>query len=339
MLADLQVVSSVNPTTKIYTSVRGDIPNPISLVGSAKGEGAADVGILDEMGNLLRAVKKQEEEDAREIASQSHDHGHSHHASTSACSNTNCTDPTHDHDHGHGHEHGHSHDHHACAPSCNDPSHNHDHSHNHGCTDTHCNDPTHNHDHSHGHDHKASDETTAKERFGITSFVYKRRRPFHPVRFTNFLKGLGKLSIKDVQGLADFTALDLKSSDKKVEEARTALLRSKGFIWVSTSKSKSYFVSHAGQYLDLVVLGRWWSDIDKTNWPEGLESEIMQEFDGPHGDRRQELVFIGQFPDQTKSRQDLEELLDACLLTDEEMKRYDEVAPKGDDALIELFSS
>jgi hypothetical protein len=56
------------------------------------------------------------------------------------------------------------------------------------------------------------------------------------------------------------------------------------------------------------------------------------------GDRRQELVFIGQFgKDGGSSRKALEEVLDSCLLTQEEMKDYETIAPKGDDALRALF--
>lgn len=56
------------------------------------------------------------------------------------------------------------------------------------------------------------------------------------------------------------------------------------------------------------------------------------------GDRRQELVFIGQFgKDGGSSRKALEEVLDSCLLTEEEMKDYETIAPKGDDALRALF--
>ena len=42
-------------------------------------------------------------------------------------------------------------------------------------------------------------------------------------------------------------------------------------------------------------MGRWWADLEREKWPEGAEEEIMRDFEGNHGDRRQELVFIGQF--------------------------------------------
>ena len=70
-------------------------------------------------------------------------------------------------------------------------------------------------------------------------------------------------------------------------------------------------MSHAGQFLELAVLGRWWADIPTEEWPAESTDEILLDFadgwmeekqgqgqeQGPGslvGDRRQELVFIGQ---------------------------------------------
>ena len=66
--------------------------------------------------------------------------------------------------------------------------------------------------------------------------------------------------------------------------AKKSLMRSKGFVWMGTSKSAAYFISHAGQYLELMVLGRWWADIDKADWPKGSEDEISADFQGAQGD-------------------------------------------------------
>lgn len=182
--------------------------------------------------------------------------------------------------------------------------------------------------------------TTAQERFGITSFVYKRRRPFHPIRFSQFLQSLGKLSVKGVSDWTDSSATATQAADDSAAliAARRALLRSKGFVWMGTSSAAGYFMSHAGQFLELVVIGRWWADISPAEWPQGLENEIKVDFDGPHGDRRQELVFIGQFGSTgSQSQKALEDVLDDCLLTDAEMAQYEQLYAKGDNALRDHF--
>jgi hypothetical protein len=67
--------------------------------------------------------------------------------------------------------------------------------------------------------------------------------------------------------------------------------------------------------------GLWWSAAPDDHWPEdtpenaALLADIRKEFDGPYGDRRQEIVFIGMDMD----RPVIESMLEECLLTDEEM--------------------
>jgi G3E family GTPase len=276
----MDVIKKINPTAKIYKCTRGEIPNSLTLLGSAGGNGAASWGILDEHRQLIESVQRD---------NQDHSHG--------------------------AHEHNSS-----CTPECNDP--------------------THNHDHSTAHEHN-SKKTTADDRFGISSFVYKRRKPFHPVRLSLLLKGLGNLSVKGISGITSSSDEDNKTrarllgADDALTVAKRSLLRSKGFIWMATSGAAAYFMSHAGQYLELMVLGRWWADIKRDDWPPGAESEIMVDFDksGTHGDRRQELVFIGQFGTGGNSKKALEEALDSCLLSDSEMAEYEKVVVKGDEAL------
>jgi len=100
--------------------------------------------------------------------------------------------------------------------------------------------------------------------------------------------------------------------------------------------------------------------MNKKDWPPGGEAEVTADFEGPHGDRRQELVFIGQFDDKSsdaaasatsgttnggsgaavvgvKSKKALEQVLDTCLLTDIEMKAYEKASKKGEDALRDLY--
>ena len=372
-----KVIASVNPTAKVMTCVRGEIGSPLEAIGFANGEGAASWGILYEHKKLVETAEKSSMAVAAAVAAikpeSSHSHDHDHAAVTTTvnqdCSTPGCTDTTHSHS-----SHSHDHDHTAkstteCAPDCNDPTHNHDHAHAHehsstttaaataACTTPACTDPTHNHDHSHEHVHTSAcapdcndpthnhdhshahgGATTAEERFGITSFVYKRRQPFHPGRFSLFLQSMGKLSIKGMAEITTASQTPAPAPSDVLLSAKKALLRSKGFVWMGTSKAAAYFMSHAGQYLELMVLGRWWADIPSEDWPVGSEGEITSDFQGIHGDRRQELVFIGQFGnDGGKSRQALEEVLDSCLLTNDEMREYETVSAGGDAALRAHF--
>jgi G3E family GTPase len=235
-------------------------------------------------------------------------HDHSHSSSSHAVADhdeTTCTDPTHDHSHSSSshavadhdettctdptHDHSHLSSNHAVVDhdeaTCTDPTHDHSHSStNHADHDeATCTDPTHDHSHSKTQQ-QSSPTTTADERFGINSFVYKRRTPFHPGRFSLFLQGLGKLSVKGISEIASTEEKRVSVGEAEgLTVAKKALLRSKGFVWMGTSKTAAYFISHAGQYLELMVLGRWWADIPQADWPKGSEDEITVDFDGHNG--------------------------------------------------------
>lgn len=113
-------------------------------------------------------------------AMQQQDEAHSHAAPGVDHDPTNCkqcTDGSHKHDH-HDHDgHGHAHDH------SDGHKHEHGHAHEHGDDHKHEDGDGHKHDHGHHHDRQ---ETTAASRFGIKSFVYRRRLPFHPQRYELF---------------------------------------------------------------------------------------------------------------------------------------------------------
>ena len=61
-------------------------------------------------------------------------------------------------------------------------------------------------------------------------------------------------------------------------------------------------------------VGFWWAAASDDEWPTEDEeiAEIQSRMQGEHGDRHQELVFIGQGLDQHR----VEAELDRCLLTD-----------------------
>ena len=56
--------------------------------------------------------------------------------------------------------------------------------------------------------------------------------------------------------------------------------------------------------LELSQMGRWWSSVDRTSWPEAHVPSIEADCEGEWGDRRQELVFIGANMRQVKKLAD-----------------------------------
>ena len=136
-------------------------------------------------------------------------------------------------------------------------------------------------------------ESTESEEFGISSFVYEARRPFHPQRLWDRLMEDG----------------DFYSN----------LLRSKGFMWLASRHDIAGQWSQAGQVVTLDPLGRWWAALPREEWPTDDPETLYvlaSQWEEPFGDRRQELVIIGQDLDELSVRA----VLDECLLTNAEMQ-------------------
>ena len=127
------------------------------------------------------------------------------------------------------------------------------------------------------------------DEYGISSFVYRSRRPFHPQRLLNFVQGGGFKQ----------------------------LLRSKGFLWLASDSDMAYYWSQVARQGYFQLAGRWWAAEPRENWPDDAEIqlEINSAWAEPYGDRRQEIACIGQM----LSKEQLAVQLDGCLLTDEEM--------------------
>ena len=128
------------------------------------------------------------------------------------------------------------------------------------------------------------------EEYGISSFSYEARRPFHPEKFYNFLHDA---------------------------EQYGNLIRSKGFFWLATRPQFAGQWNQAGGIARYGFGGMFWKAVPKENWPtddDYLES-IEKVWVEPFGDMRQELVFIGQGLDKAA----MIEALDACLLSEEKL--------------------
>ncbi|AXG08807.1 CobW family GTP-binding protein [Haloplanus rubicundus] len=143
----------------------------------------------------------------------------------------------------------------------------------------------HAHDHAdHAHDHDAHAHPEAV--YGVTSFTYRRRRPFHPARLRSLLADLPP-----------------------------AVVRSKGTCWIATGADCSYTMGQAGPSVRVEVAGPWIASLPEFEQDAYRRNRSNLEWDEEWGDRRTELVFIGRGMDDDA----LIAALDDCLLTDDEM--------------------
>jgi G3E family GTPase len=124
------------------------------------------------------------------------------------------------------------------------------------------------------------------EQYGIKSFVYRARLPFHPQRLMNLFQS-------DWPGV----------------------VRSKGFFWLATRMEWVGELSQAGGMLQYKAIGFWWAVAPEADRLRAREA--IEDWDPSFGDRRQEIVIIGIEMNEAAMRS----RLDACLLTDAEMAR------------------
>lgn len=138
------------------------------------------------------------------------------------------------------------------------------------------------------------EHTPETEEYGIGSFVFRDKRPFHPDRFMNYIQH-------------DFP---------------TSIIRSKGLFWMSSRPAQAMSWSQAGGSLKADSAGVWWSSMpfnERLNYASYLHNQdhIESDWHKIFGDRKNELVLIGQDLDREKILKDLEN----CLCTDEEISQ------------------
>jgi len=127
------------------------------------------------------------------------------------------------------------------------------------------------------------------EEYGISSFVYKSRRPFDPLKLYNFFTKGGKIP---------------------------GAIRAKGFYWLANDPKSIYEYSQAGVNLSFgQKMGIWWASAPDEYWPADQKTidTIEELFEGKYGDRRQEIVFIGV----DMNEDEICENLDSCLVSEE----------------------
>ncbi|WWC72089.1 uncharacterized protein I206_106049 [Kwoniella pini CBS 10737] len=196
--------------------------------------------------------------------------------------------------------------------------------------------------------------------YGISSFVYTARRPFHPRRLWEVLSSPfciiqnaeeeeedeegeeddgqedeenvemeeAKSQVQRLEEMkAEKEALDLPSKlkFKKASPVWKGVLRSKGWIWMATRPNLHGEWSQAGVMCTIEGGGPWMCEVPEEQWPGGGDQEtidaIKLDFMGEWGDRRQELVFIGQELDRNL----IQKTMDETLLTDDEWAQWQKI--------------
>lgn len=136
-----------------------------------------------------------------------------------------------------------------------------------------------------------SEHTPETEEYGISSFVFKSQKPFHPQRWHKYLN----------------------------EEYPDNVIRAKGLFWMASRPDVAISFSQAGGSLRLEGAGSWWSSMPEEmryQYPEyaQIREELLNRWNPLWEDRKTELVFIGHHLDKEKYLAELE----GCLLTEEE---------------------
>lgn len=148
-----------------------------------------------------------------------------------------------------------------------------------------------------------NDHIPETEEYGISSFVYRAREPFHPDRFWVYVN---------------------QSWDHSI-------IRSKGLFWLASRPNQALSWSQAGGSLRADSAGVWWGSLSMLERNQNRnfqanEEVIMSRWDKIYGDRINEIVIIGQDMNQHKIVQELNK----CLCNETEYDAYKEKLIVGD---------
>ena len=135
--------------------------------------------------------------------------------------------------------------------------------------------------------------TPETEEYGISSFVFRSEKPFHPYRLWNFISD-------------DFPA---------------TIIRSKGLLWIASRPDQAINWSQAGGSMKAEGAGVWWASMplgERMSFANFVENQdiIEERWTGDFGDRLNELVFIGISINEKEIRKELE----SCLCTADEIR-------------------
>lgn len=138
--------------------------------------------------------------------------------------------------------------------------------------------------HSH---HDCNDEGCSHEHhhhsdYGLETFLFTARKPFHHDRFLKLLR-----------------------------ESFPGVIRAKGFYWTDRDSNFANFLSIAGDIVRADRSGQWYAELVEKGYKEleDMPETIVRVWDETVGDRRQEIVFIGIDMDQESMKAALEKCL------------------------------
>ena len=130
------------------------------------------------------------------------------------------------------------------------------------------------------------EHTPETDEYGINSFVFRSKKPFDSDRFWNYLQHIFPDN----------------------------MIRSKGLFWISSRPDQALIWSQAGGSLKSDSAGVWWSSmpcesrIQQNSFVENIDL-IESDWDVNFGDRKNEIVFIGQNLDKALICSQLEKCL------------------------------
>lgn len=130
--------------------------------------------------------------------------------------------------------------------------------------------------------------TPETEEYGISSFVYRRRLPFHAERFNAFLENMSE-----------------------------SIVRAKGIAWLAQYNDVACLVSQAGTAVDIHPVTFWVASMPKAERAAILQErpDVRADWDPEYGDRHTQLVIIGIDLDEAAITAELDE----CLLNSQEI--------------------
>ena len=140
-------------------------------------------------------------------------------------------------------------------------------------------DEHHHHHHHHDHDHNGGEV----EEYGISTFVYYRRKAFKVAKFNEFL------------------------SRKRPKN----IIRAKGVCYFKEYRDMSYLYEQAGVQQKMTEAGLWYATAPEEDLIQLMQQDpsFMRDWDPEYGDRMIKIVFIGQNMDKEQITREL----DACL--------------------------